>query len=139
MDKKLQDKLFKKHESFFKYHGKNTLICGLEIDNGWYNLVDELCEELNTINKKYNITIIAIQIKEKFGLLRFYYYFSEDDKNKKLIWENINKEILSIINKYVNKSETICESCGCDGTKDNTGWIKVLCEQCRQKNKGLHS
>lgn len=135
MDKKLQDKLFEKHESFFYYHGEKTLIYDFEIDDGWYSLVDELCEELSTINKKYDISIIAVQVKEKLGTLRFYYSFAENNLNtvNDEDYSKINKEIFTIVNKYYYKSETTCEACGRDGKMNKTGWMKVLCSDCDQK------
>ena len=50
---------------------------GREIDNGWYSLLNSLCEEIMQVYNKhsYQPNINVDQVKEKFGGLRFYYHF----------------------------------------------------------------
>lgn len=68
-----------------------TCMCwGIECDVGWYKQLNELCsslEQLNNDYKKYRIQIQAIQVKEKFGGLRFYYnvYFEKHWIEKSLL------------------------------------------------------
>ena len=76
MKAELQQKLYDKYPLIFQDANKSmqeTCMCwGISIGDGWYNLIDNLCEELTNIMKKYDVTIIADQVKEKYGTLRFY-------------------------------------------------------------------
>jgi hypothetical protein len=66
-----------------------------------------------------------IQIKEKFGSLR-YYYTTE-------VRESAVREAMQ---RYVAQAETvsknICESCGgkSEICKTKTGWLKAFCDEC---------
>jgi len=59
----------------------------------------------------------VIQVKEKFGTLRFYCPST------------------SAIDKYIRLAERLsavtCEECGKPGTPNESGWISTLCEECR--------
>lgn len=59
--------------------------------------------------------VVAIQVKEKFGTLRFYYYGGDD-----------------IVQAYVNMAESMssvtCETCGSPGITRSGGWIQALCD-----------
>jgi len=50
---------------------------GCENDDGWYSLLNSLCEEIMHMYNKHScqLDIIVDQVKEKFGGLRFYYHF----------------------------------------------------------------
>jgi len=87
---------------------------------GWAKLVEEcwyVCK-----NSKSPITIM--QVKEKFGTLRFYVGYASE-------------EILDLINKYEDESAFICEQCGNKGyTTKLKGWLRTLCDTCRIKELG---
>jgi len=77
MDKKLQDKLYKKYPKIFVQHKlpcTETAMCwGFECDDGWYNLIDMLCGLIQwDIDENGYPEITASQVKEKYGTLRFY-------------------------------------------------------------------
>lgn len=65
------------------YHGSEyeTLMhWGFECDDGWFVPINEASKKIEKINrflKKYNYEIVADQVKEKYGELRFYYHFQE--------------------------------------------------------------
>lgn len=65
------------------YHGSEyeTLMhWGFECDDGWFVPIFEASKKIEKINrflKKYNQEIVADQVKEKYGELRFYYHFQE--------------------------------------------------------------
>ena len=61
----------------------------------------------------------AVQVKEKFGGLRFYMTGGTD-------------EIFDLIEKAEALSYKTCESCGAPGTQSNSKWITTLCEDCRK-------
>ena len=76
MKKELQQQLFDKYPTVFLDRNKSmrvTLICcGLEIADGWYALMDECCAKLVQIEQETGLITKAVQVKEKFGTLRFY-------------------------------------------------------------------
>ena len=120
----------------------NLLAFGFECDDGWYELIKELCEKLDTlINEKYPDLkeipewnkeldlpypyFYVTQVKEKYGGLCFYVSSAYD-------------EIFDLINEYEKKSYTICEVCGKPGKTLVNGlgkgyWYKTLCADCAEK------
>ena len=79
MKKELDDKLTKKYPKIFKDRyvdiKKSPIGFGIECDNGWYWLIDNLCQNIQSYidnNEHLKIDqVIATQIKEKFGRLNF--------------------------------------------------------------------
>jgi hypothetical protein len=58
----------------------------------------------------------AVQVKEKFGTLRFY-------------TNSVSPEIDAYINFAENMSAITCDVCGNKGKINEGGWLKVRCEQ----------
>jgi len=83
----------------------------LPVGQGWYELIYDLVVELLSTNWDRKI----LQIKEKFGGLRFYIDGSEDIQN--------------IVTKYEKLSYSICEECGEPGEIRKLNWIKTLCDK----------
>lgn len=122
MNKQLETKLFKAYPDIFINKNNNTKhtqtpypIChGIECDDGWFDLIKSLCNKLDLIRKVTGIKIHALQIKEKFGSLRFYINYDIKKLNKQLNndvkeWQDI---IYDVISKACDKSAHICEICG---------------------------
>jgi hypothetical protein len=88
-------------------------------EDGWFDLIKDLCEKITATG----IGITVVQVKEKFGTLRFYF-----DMN-----EGTTKEQYQIVNDLVSeaevKSEVTCEDCGKPGKLRMGGWIKCLCDE----------
>lgn len=59
--------------------------------------------------------IYIIQIKEKFGGLRFYY-------------DGGDREIDGMVRMAESMSYRLCEVCGLPGRPNREGWIRTLCE-----------
>ena len=57
-----------------------TAMCwGCDCGDGWLNLIDDLCEKLQSQTDKHGAPQLeALQVKEKFGGLRFYVRGSND-------------------------------------------------------------
>jgi hypothetical protein len=113
MKAELEDKLKAKYPKILN----GTLIGHIDIGDGWYNLFDLLCANMqNTIDVEPEIPQIqAFRVKEKFGGLRFYYTGG-------------NRKIWDVINQAEDKSIHICEECGKPGNiniKEN--WLKCVC------------
>ncbi len=92
----------------------------LQISEGWYPLTLELIRELheNGWDKKVSC------IKEKYAELRFY------------TADAYGSELHTIIEKYTEKSQSICETCGARGeTRSDSGWEYVACRKHYLENR----
>jgi len=124
----LQKKLFKKYPKIFKQKKlsmKETAMCwGIETPDAWYILLNCLCGYLQfDIEKNGQPQLEAIQVKEKFGTLRFYIN-GETERQRGMI------NFAEFISKY------ICADCGkFSETKETKGWITNFCKECYAKEK----
>ena len=89
---------------------------------GWLPLVYNLSKAINEIEPEVRV----LQVKEKFGGLRFYIDGYKDDK------------VYQLIKKAESESYITCEDCG---SKENVSlggkwWVKTLCDKCRNPNGG---
>ena len=107
-------------------HGNPRTTCmawGFEISPGWYGIVDDCCYELERLNQHWSTSgnsVVADQIKEKFGELRF--YFSADNP---VLWD----EAREIIRCAEYRSEMTCCICGESGrTQRHDGWYGTWCD-----------
>jgi hypothetical protein len=119
---------------------RETCMCwGFSCGDGWFDLIDKLCNLLqwNTDKNRYP-QVLATQVKEKFGTLRFYYStgYDEDDKTEDSVaYERIG-QISGAISFAETMSSMICEECGAftkHGVKPYGGWYRSLCEGCAEK------
>ena len=86
---------------------------GCECGEGWFNLIKPLYEEVVKGGGE------ILQIKEKFGVLRFYFH-----------WETMPEGFYDKVMEAGRKSHSICEVCGEQGSVINdSGWIKTLCNK----------
>jgi hypothetical protein len=134
MKKELQDKLFEKYPSIFRQKDlskQETAMCwGISCGDGWYTLLDELCNSINNRLRNVNrnrldgekLICEAVQVKEKFGGLCFYTYGGDD-------------YIDGLIDMAESMSYRICTKCSSQSTpQKNRGWIYTLCESCKNKH-----
>lgn len=127
MKKELQEKLFHKYPKIFRQRTlpmTETAMCwGIDTGEGWYFLIDTLCELLQwDIDKNGHPQIEASQVKEKFGTLRFYTNGSNERQE-------------GYINFAEYLSGFICEECGSNkDVKQSKGvWIYTRCSDCMKK------
>lgn len=128
MDEKLDKALVRDFPILFgdRYEDmRQTAMCWGFPGNGWEPLIRELAEKLEEYNNTHIGNVVATQVKEKFGGLRFYVFFTEgvtrEDSGK--MWELIGKAEL--------KSEKTCEYCGAPGKLRESGWVKTRCDKCQ--------
>jgi hypothetical protein len=123
---------------------KTAMCWGFECGDGWYPLIDTLCasligrvrylrsltdseyvksfstEKMESFNRDLaeaeSSIPVAVQVKEKFGGLRFYV-------------DSANDEQYAIIGFAESMSYRICEECGTmhDTKLYNLGWMRTLC------------
>lgn len=93
----------------------------VDVDDGWLPIIVTLDKRIAKIDPHYRI----LQIKEKFGGLRFYYELSD----------NVIGQGDIIVDELVEFAEyvcwSICEKCGAYGTlRTERSWVKTLCDSC---------
>jgi len=127
MKKELELQLVERYPKIFaEYGGDMRETCmhwGMDCGDGWYDIIHHLCKYLQFQTDKNGWPqIVAAQVKEKFGGLRFYVNSGTDQQH-------------TIIDYVESMSYTICETCG---TSQNVkayhkGWRRTLCPSCNEK------
>lgn len=137
MKDELDKALCEKYPKIFKMRNASmseTAMCwGFDCGDGWYGIIDAACsniqshikwkrksepfasmteEEFDEIHQP-----VAVQVKEKFGGLRFYA-------------DNCDDYTRGVIDMAESMSYRTCEVCGSPGVKRSGGWIKTLCDNC---------
>jgi hypothetical protein len=107
-----------------------TCMCwGFECRDGWFDLIKKTSEKLELLNNSgVGFTVVADQVKEKFGTLRFYYHLKYDEGEfpDREIWSQIAEDCVSTAE---SRSAYLCEVCGKYGTLVGTGWVSTLCKE----------
>jgi hypothetical protein len=130
MREELDNKLCEKYPKIFADRNRpmtETCMCwGFECGDGWFNIIDQLCSNIQHHIDWKNRTeekvaqVVAEQVKEKFGTLRFYVRGGDDYTN-------------GLISMAESMSSVTCEECGNPGKTGGTGWVSTLCEEHRKK------
>lgn len=121
--------IIKKYPKIFQsYDGNPGMVNWLSVPDGWLRIIDALCNSIQDyIDSTYIIEngqnripeqVTCIQVKEKFGGLRFYVSNADD-----------------YVNGMIRMAETlcynICDECGSSEDLGVTsGWISVKCRNC---------
>jgi len=117
MNEELAEKLNADFPYIFKGHCGSVHSFGFECGSGWFQIIYDLCVDLSTIAKKEGYEPpVAVQVKEKFGGLRFYIDGSHDEYEDRIR----EAEVLS---------EQTCEVCGRKGKIRRNMWIQTLCDK----------
>ena len=86
------------------------------VGNGWANVINILFDAKPD-------EVVVVQVKEKFGGLRFYLGAS-------------TREYQDLVHRCEALCSWLCENCGKLGNTTKGGWIKTLCTDCdTTKNK----
>lgn len=100
-----------------------TCMCwGFECGDGWFELLDRLSKKITALDKKEGCKTEAVQVKEKFGTLRFYI-------------DAGTEQVFKAIEKAEKESAKICEDCGKRGKLRGGSWLRTLCDACDKKRK----
>lgn len=88
-----------------------------------YNFIDNIERKFKKEEYETIPQVIATQVKEKFGSLRFYY-------------NGGNEKIDGMVWLAEHMSYSICEDCGTTENIGQTkGWISTLCGECGKRGK----
>ena len=136
MNEKLQNDLVKAYPKIFKNIG-----FGIECNDGWYDLLDSLCYRISihctAQNTRYIVEtdkyefvvegdpeymqVVAAQVKEKMGELRFY-------------TDGGDVTTEGMIQMAEQMSTRICELCGSPAkTSRDSGWLHTTCDACNKR------
>ncbi len=97
-----------------------------EYSDGWYDLTDNLCSQIQSyIDENDNVKqVIGSQFKEKFGGLRAYLDPMDPD-------DSVDDMIYQFTRTAEKVSETTCELCGKAGKIINQNrWLRCSCPDC---------
>jgi hypothetical protein len=97
-----------------------TAMCwGFDWGDGWFNIIDKLCSQiqwhLDHNAEKETPQVVAVQVKEKYGTLRFYY-------------DGGDRFIDGLESMATAMSAVTCELCGSPGKLVGNGWVRTLCK-----------
>lgn len=134
IDQAFEKKLKAKHPTLYKLIGLGRVkgesywgiqIYGFECSAGWYPIIEELSEKIQLeLDKLEDVSeFYVVQIKEKFGGLRYYMHETNDAIN-------------ALIKEAEIKAEKTCERCSEPGTIENIGnWLNCFCNKCKEDRK----
>lgn len=122
MRQALDDLLCQRYpEIFIDRHADKTetgMCWGFCCDDGWFELIDSLCAAISIhVNAGTSPPVVARQVKEKFGRLRFHFCGGND-------------EIRRLARLAEDLSETTCENCGRTGATYIDVRQLVTCPEC---------
>ena len=144
MKVELDERLVSKYLSIFPRYGGDPrdtcLAFGIECGDGWFDLLDKLCgvikhevEFMNRIWPQLKFRCEAEQVKEKYGILRFYIHFYYEPNLPSEDMERVNASMARIggaITMAEAMSSKICETCGEKSTLSNDIFPKNECNAC---------
>lgn len=123
MKSELDKLLCDRYPKIFDLRGSSVERCamgwGFECGDGWFDLLDELCTQIQKRVDQQGIKqVVAHQVKEKYGELRFYHSCGDDVVD--LMVQNAEA-----------RSEQICEKCGRPGAlvESSNGWLQTRCAE----------
>jgi hypothetical protein len=146
MRQELDDLLCERYPKIFADRHRpmtETCMCwGFETGDGWFTILDRLCANIQghidwrnrqraelLENNPHDLPIpdeipqvVAEQVKEKYGTLRFYYRGGDE-------------YIRGLVSMAEAITEFTCEVCGDRGEANESGWISVRCEQHRKRDQ----
>jgi len=123
MSPEKEERLVKQFPELFRDYGKppteSCLAFGCEHGDGWFTLLNRVCEKLEKVRNSSGLDLYFQQIKEKWGLLCIYMSFYTD-------------EVENILEQAEKESSCICEWCGAPGELHTHGWCRTLCPSCNE-------
>lgn len=91
---------------------------GIDIDDGWFDLINELCGKIVALHPNIHMGYM----KEKYGTLRL------DVRCEGSVPEAIRNQAYKLEMEYEEKSGSICEICGERGMLRGGSWLRTLCD-----------
>ncbi len=124
---------------------------GFECADGWYDLIYKLSQDVEQtalaagLGPSSRSWPRVLQVKEKFGGLRFYIRTPSNPERLKLRAERETfleftpqagiEAIRNLVREAEQKSYSVCEKCGVPGKVYQDGWVRTLCENCERRSQ----
>lgn len=124
MKKELENKIFEEFPKLYRQKDldmtQTCMFWGLDVGDGWYDIIYDLSKKITFLAEKFNATIEAHQVKEKYGTLSFYYCCSDTE---------LDDIIQDLVNAAENKTAHTCEVCGNYGKLRGNSWVYTSCDE----------
>lgn len=127
MLKDKEDLLYSAYPLLFRDCPGYLIDRGMACSTGWYEIIDRMAAKLEQILEVLpeDQRFRAVQVKEKFGGLRFY----TDGK--------LPDAAIEIIGQACREADKTCEDCGEPGIlRESRPWIRTLCDKCKEAYQG---
>ena len=121
-----------------------------ECGPGWDDVLEKLSYKLEALNillsERWKVKIVAAQVKEKFGTLRFYFNScingcGELAREQIVLLHYANDVATEYVRQAEDECYCVCEECGTPiGTEESprcctTGWIAYICRNCAMRRE----
>jgi hypothetical protein len=133
MNKENTETLFLEFPELYRGRTKpitdSTMSLGFLCGDGWFELLHQLSNDIMTVCRTEPIPVPEVmQVKEKFGLLRYY-----------IRSRVVDGRIRHLIQRAESRSASVCEHCGAPGTlRHSQRCVATLCDQCEQRISMSH-
>lgn len=100
------------------------------VPEGWQPRFFQLCDFINEQLRAADFPLTdfrALQVKEKFGALRFYWACSAG------LPPATRQAISDAVSDAEMETSVLCVKCGAKATLTSTGWINPYCQECAEK------
>ncbi len=87
------------------------------VGDGWVSILDALATRLIALGWDRKL----LQVREKFGLLRFYPE------------SGLTHEMQAAVEEAISLSAKTCEDCGEPGVAQEGDWVRTLCDACQAR------
>lgn len=140
MTEEKQNLLYERYPKIFKQKDmspqESCMHWGICVGDGWFDILDKLCHALQFhADKNSYPQVVANQVKEKFGGLRFYYHVEETEDSKNCKWDRPASYLDGMIDFACAMAAMTCESCGAKAQigRSGSGWVTCLCDDCKKQ------
>lgn len=119
MNNDLTEKLFNSYPTLYKKAENTLMSSSFACGDGWYHLVDVLSKLL----VEQSTDLMAVQVKEKFGALRFYLRATPSNE--------VSDFVIGLCRMAELISQTICNQCGKRGCIRGGPYVCTRCTEHR--------
>lgn len=109
---------------------QSCMYWGLDCGIGWFDLLNDLCAQLDLLERTVGLEVVFDQIKEKMSTLRAYHHVARFPESAitdedKALWNTI---VYGLVSCAEEVSAQTCEETGEYGTMhvSPTGWYRTL-------------
>lgn len=120
----------------YQFEKANRTIGNLGFYKGWFDILVQLCADIDAVLTENRHGFRWVQIKEKFGAARFQYdmdFFEKDTQDRSDEEHRIYEAIFQLVHAAESRTAQQCIVCGSPGTRNEDGsYMITLCDFHRQ-------